>query len=92
MNHAKAWNRLKSLYEWKVEIVKNVEDRSSWDEMVTECDKHVLVEMERIEESKDVKSPLTIYMIKVAISKWENEEMNTDELITKLTNIVDGIY
>jgi len=92
MNYAKAWNRLKSLYEWKVETVKDVEDRSSWDKYQTMCDEHVLTEMERIEQSDDVKSTLTVKLIKVALSKWENEDIATDELITKLLNIVEGIY
>lgn len=50
IDYEEAWKRLKNLYEWKVETVKGVEDRSSWDKFSTECDKHLLIEMERIED------------------------------------------
>lgn len=53
MDYEKAWNKLKGLYEWKVEVVKDVEDRTSWDKLETEHDKHVLIEMERIEKGEN---------------------------------------
>ncbi|OPY29482.1 MAG: hypothetical protein A4E27_00166 [Methanobacterium sp. PtaU1.Bin242] len=53
MDYKKAWNELKELYKWKIETVENVEDRGTLDKVITECDKHVLKEMERIEKRLD---------------------------------------